>query len=651
MTNETVPIGRNGEPTTIFVSYARDDRKRALPIIEALEQAGYSVWWDGLLGGGERFSHTTEAALERARAVVVLWSKTSVESHWVHDEATRGRDRRCLVPVSLDGVEAPLGFRQFQLIAMPVSRRNTDHAAIDTMLRAVAALHDSKALPQPAPAPPSPRFASIDRRLLIGGGAAAGVAALAGVGWWAGVFGNSSVANSVAVLPFDNLSSSADRAYFSDGLAAEVRAQLSRNPLLSVAAQASSNRFRNSEEDARSIANKLHVHYLLDGNVRRDGEMLRISAELIDRSGFSQWSQTFDRPLADVFAVQEEIAGAVTGAVTGAMTERASGNANRATPGGTTNVAAYDAYLRGKDSFDRAENEASDRRALAHFDAAIAADARYAIAHSARSRALGVIGNQYDQGAARRATYAASLAAAQEAVRLAPNVAETQSALGFALFTGQLDVQAARAPFDRSYAYGGGDADILSRYAVFNARIGRIDTARTAISRAAQLDPLNARIFRQTGDVEYNARHYADSIPPIRRALEINPQLSVAHAAIGASLVQLGRIDEARAEYALESSSLFKWTGLAIIAHRQGRTAEAEAALARLKSENGDNSLYQQAQIMAQWGHAEAAAGLLVVALAKRDSGLIYLRNDPFIDPVRRHPQVVDLLNRIGFNH
>ncbi|HEV7233606.1 MAG TPA: toll/interleukin-1 receptor domain-containing protein, partial [Sphingorhabdus sp.] len=102
-----------GKPagSTIFLSYARADQKSALPIIKMLEAAGYQVWWDGLLEPGERFSRTTEEALERAKAVVVLWSKTSTASHWVHDEATRGRDRRCLVPVSIDGSEAPLGFR------------------------------------------------------------------------------------------------------------------------------------------------------------------------------------------------------------------------------------------------------------------------------------------------------------------------------------------------------------------------------------------------------------------------------------------------------------------------------------------------------------------------------------------------------------
>ena len=106
----------NPGPSTIFFSYARDDQARALPIIRLIEQAGFSVWWDGLLEGGERFSRTTEDALDRAKAVVVLWSKTSAQSHWVHDEATRGRDRRVLVPLSIDGSSPPLGFGQFQVI-------------------------------------------------------------------------------------------------------------------------------------------------------------------------------------------------------------------------------------------------------------------------------------------------------------------------------------------------------------------------------------------------------------------------------------------------------------------------------------------------------------------------------------------------------
>jgi predicted Zn-dependent protease len=123
----------------------------------------------------------------------------------------------------------------------------------------------------------------------------------------------------------------------------------------------------------------------------------------------------------------------------------------------------------------------------------------------------------------------------------------------------------------------------------------------------------------------------------------------VAHSAIGASLLMMGRIDEARAEYDREPNSLFKLTGVAIAARRQGRQAEAAQALEHLRSEHGDNGLYQQAQVLAQWGQPTEAMARLMEALRSIDAGLVYLRNDPFVDPLRRDPAFNDLLSRLGF--
>lgn len=637
------PRGRNGEPTTVFVSYSRADRDRALPIIQALETAGYSVWWDGLLEGGERYSRTTEAALETARAVVVLWSKTSIGSHWVHDEATRARDLRKLVPLSIDGSKPPLGFGQFQTIDVAGRAGDPGLAAV---IRAVAVLHDSPALPRD---PPAPIRTKVNRRRVIGGAAAA-IGVTAAGAWWAGLLGPAGAgANSVAVLPFDNLSGDPDRAYFSDGLAAELRAELARNPLLQVAAQTSSNRFRQSEDDARSICRALDVTYLLDGSVRRSGDTVRIAAELIEgKSGYSRWSQTFDRPVSNIFAVQEEIAQSVTSALTARMIERKQGMSAEEIAG-TRNLAAFDAYLRGKDLFDRAADEPGDLAALDAFDRAIAADPRYALPHAARARSLTVIGNQYEQGDSRRGRYRDAIAAAERGVALAPELAETHSALGFALFNGRIDAKAAAPPYERSLALGRGDADVLSRYAVFSARCGRFEPARSAIARSAKLDPLNARTFRLIGEVEYSARAYAASIPPVERALQLNPDLSVAHAAIGASRLMLGEIDSARAAYAKEKSSLFRLTGLAIIDGRQGRAAAAEASFRSLVAEHGDNSLYQRAQILAQWGKHADALSSLERAYDEGDAGLVYLRNDPFVDPLRKDVRFIRLLGQLGF--
>ena len=643
--------GAAGDAKAVFVSYSRDDRLAALPVIELLEKAGFSVWWDGLLAGGERFSQATEVALESARAVVVLWSRTSTASHWVHDEATRGRDRRILVPLSLDGSEPPLGFRQFQTIDISKARLKRGDAVADAVIRAIAALLAADA---PAPAAASvPLLAPrrVDRRLLLTGGGAALAIAVGGA-WQAGLFsGSRAEANSVAVLPFENISGDPQQSYFSDGLAAEVRGELARNPLLRVAAQTSSNKFRDSRDDAKGISAALGVTYLLDGNVRRSGNMLRISAELIDgSSGFSQWSQSFDRPLADVFAVQDEIAGAVTAALSAQLVKRQAGKGDEvASNGGTANVVAFDAYLRGRDLYQQGQDENSDRTALARFDEAIAADPRYALAHAARARTLTVIGNQYSQGAARIAAYDDALVAARRAVALGPKNAEAWLALGIVLFNGKLDCRGAQAPFAQARALGGGDAEVLSRTALFSARTGRFDEARSTIARAAALDPLNANTLRLVGEVEFSAGRYASAITAINRALAINPRLAVAHSTIGASQLQMGDIKAAEQSYRSEPNDLFALPGLAIILARTGRKPLADAALARLVAAHGDNSLYQQAQIFAQKGDIAAALSRLAEARRQRDAGLALLRNDPLLLPLHGNPEFNALSKSLGF--
>jgi hypothetical protein len=250
MSTRTPPAvdGEPGGPTpthTVFLSYSRADRKGALAIVRVLESAGYGVWWDGLLEGGERFSRTTEAALAGARAVVVLWSKTSAGSHWVHDEATRGRESGRLVPLSLDGSLPPLGFGQFQSIDVSHALGKPGSEPMRKLLRAVAALHEG-----PAPALPVPRaeLASPTRRRIVVAAGLAVVAAGSGVLLWrardAGTAARGTDAaggeRRIAVLPFENLSGDPEQRYFSDGLTSEIRAQLSRNAQLQIAGQTSS---------------------------------------------------------------------------------------------------------------------------------------------------------------------------------------------------------------------------------------------------------------------------------------------------------------------------------------------------------------------------------------------------------------------------
>jgi len=161
---------------------------------------------------------------------------------------------------------------------------------------------------------------------------------------------------------------------------------------------------------------------------------------------------------------------------------------------------------------------------------------------------------------------------------------------------------------------------------------------------------LNPLIHRAAGSIEYAAHRYAESIPPARKALSLNPKLSRANAAIGDALLMLGRAEEARTSYAAEPVEDFRLTGAAIVEHKLGHAAEAREAKQKLVENLGDRVLYQQAQILAQWGERNDALSRLEQARRIGDSGLIYLRNDPLLDPLRDDLRFAKLLGSIGFD-
>ena len=643
---------RGGGRPTVFLSYSRADQAQARVLAQELEEAGLQVWWDTLIEGGAAFAKTIDAALAASDAVIVLWSANSIASDWVLDEAARGRDLKKLVPLSIDGTEPPLGFRQYQSIALPPSPDHVDAAAMQAVLRAVLPLAGREALPRTTARPLAATRINVSRRgLLIGGGAVAVAAATGLAGWRRGWFGAApALDSSVAVLPFENLSGDPEQAYFSDGLSEEVRATLARNLKLKVMAQASSGKFRASNESAVKIAAQLGVAFLLDGSVRWAGDTVRVAADLIDGStGFSRWSQIFERRIDDVFAVQSEIANTVATALAAQVADPGTPKDQRAASGGTTDVAAYDAYLRGSALYETGSDEASERKALALFDTAITLDPEYAAAHASRSAALTTLANQYAKVGRHAAMYDQAVAAAQRAIALAPEYANAYSMLGFVLFQGRLDARAARDPFEKSSVLGAGEAKVQARWAQYCARTGRVREAAEAIERALSRDRLNPLIHRAAGTIEYAARRFNESIPPLRKALAMNQGMPRAHAAIGDALLNLGELARARAEYAVEPVPDFQLTGLAIVEHRSGNRAAARAAMDRLVAELGDTVLYQQAQVLAQWGEVEAGMERLLKARVMGDSGLIYARNDPFLDPLRGDPRMKALLAGLGF--
>lgn len=640
-----------GTTPDVFVSYTRAEEADARRLIAVLEQSGFSVWWDGMLQAGTVFTRTTEQALDQAKAVLVLWSAKSVQSNWVRDEAQAGRETGRLVPVSFDGTLPPLGFRQFQSVDLSRWSGKQDAPEFRSVLDAVSRLvgEDRKAA---ASAPSIYRSASlpqagIARRWLAA--AAAVILALVGLYFaWDRFAATAEAENSIAILQFANLSGEAEQAYFSTGLSEEMRQVLSQSASLRVAAKTSTEEAAGEGAAASEIAQKLDVRYLLDGSVRRSGDTVRVAVHLIDgETGFDVWSQTYERSMGDIFAVQTDIATKVAEALRIEVAAGTEGQLIRA--GGTQNPVAYDAYLRGKALYDLSRDESTDRAAQREFEAAIKADPQYGAAWAALSRVQTLIANSYPSDVPLGQAYDDAVRSAERAVAVAPDLAASQVALGFVLFNGRLDVAGARKPFAEAYRLGKGDSDVLQAYASYAARVGEFDNAREAIGHALRLDPLNAVAKRSEAVILSAAGDAAGAKAAAEAALKLNPDIRVVHRILGDLAYAKGDYRAALAEYEKETSRLSLLPSLAMTLPKVGDPAGGERAMAELQAEFGFNGLYQQAQVYAQTGRKDAALDALEQAFAANDAGLVLMRNDPLFVPLRTEPRFRQLLRRMGF--
>ncbi len=450
-------------------------------------------------------------------------------------------------------------------------------------------------------------------------------------------------AHSIGVLSFVNMSGDPKDEYFSDGLSEELLNTLVRIRGLRVAARTSSFAFKGTATDIPTVGRRLNVASVLEGSVRKAGQRVRITAQLINASdGYHLWSDTYDRDLNDIFALQSEIATAVTSALKVTLL----GDAPNL--GGTTNPKAFDAYLRGKQA-RRSSNEAGLRAAVASFEEAIALDPGYARAHGRRGEALISLANDWVGDPGPRAEMASQArAAVNRAVALAPDSGEVYGTLGTVLLNTTLDSAAIDAAFRRSVALEPGNAELLVNYADFAGRLGRADALDASI-RAISLNPLDAEPRLTRGIVLLFARRYDEARLALQEALRMDDsprkrfwagwnELSAGHTQAAVPFCEAYR----------ES-----WSGqscLAIAYHRLGRKTEALAELARMRAEQGDLLASQYAEIYAQFGEPDVAMKWLAKAFEIKDGGLMDIRVDPMLDPLRTRPEFQKLLQRLNFS-
>jgi serine/threonine protein kinase/tetratricopeptide (TPR) repeat protein len=446
---------------------------------------------------------------------------------------------------------------------------------------------------------------------------------------------------SIAVLPFVNMSSDKEQEYFSDGLSEELLNNLAKVPGLRVAARTSSFQFKGKAEDLRTVGEKLNVGTILEGSVRKEGNRVRITAQLIKvADGFHLWSETYDRELKDVFAVQDEIARSVASSLKVALL------GTNGTPSSAQgkNPEAYNAYLQGR-YFLQQRTKENEEKATEYYERAIKLDPGYALAWAGLSEVLeartssGYLSTDEGNRQARDA--------AQRALALDPNLPEAHAAIGIIKTNYDWDWAGADAAFQRALALDAGNVTTIRNAARLSLALGRFDEALGLERRAVELDPLNTAVHFSHCLMAHYAGKLDEAVSACKKTLEISPARPLAHAFLGRiNLAQLHSQD-ALAAAEQEPEEWAHLQGLALAYHALGRSKDSDAALAELIVKYATTSAFQIAEVYAFRGETDRAFEWLERAYASRDSGLAQFKGDPLLKSLEHDPRYAAFLKKM----
>jgi TolB-like protein/DNA-binding winged helix-turn-helix (wHTH) protein len=446
---------------------------------------------------------------------------------------------------------------------------------------------------------------------------------------------------SIAVLPFADLSPGKNQEYFSDGLADELTNDLEKIRGLKVIARSSAFQFKGKNEDLRTVGRKLGVANILEGSVRREGNRVRITAELtkVD-DGFQLWSETYDRQIDDLFAVQAEIARAVSIALQVRILDPSLGTNSSHF---RRNPAAYEPYLQAQYFLARGEDKDDLEKALGYVDQAIQLDPGFAPSWALRSLVINTaatIGLRDHEK-----SFLEARENAEKAIALDARSAAGYLALGWVKLGYEWDWDGADAALKKAADLQPGSAVVLSYRAYLYECLGRLDEAIALTQEASILDPLRTNAY--LGALLLTAGRYDEAKASVEKALSMNQNLEGAHARLGAILLAQGHAQAALAEMDAEPGEWEKLTGQALVYHALGRTHDSEAALSRLIATHTEDSPYQIAEIYAYRGKVDQAFAWLDRSYVKRDPGLNQLKLDPLLKNLRADPRYSDQLKKM----
>src|SRR5262245_22167106 len=445
---------------------------------------------------------------------------------------------------------------------------------------------------------------------------------------------------SIAVLPLVNESGDLKDDYFSDGLSEELIAALAQISGLKVIGRSSSFRFKDRKEEPRTIGEKLGVSTLLDGTVRKQGDRVRIVAELVNAAdGIQLWTRTFDRQLKDIFAVQEEIARAVAESLK--VTLLGSDSAQKSAP---KSVEAHNAYLQGHFHLQR-RNVEDYRKAITYYDQAIELDAEYALAYAERAEAWAFIGDLTGQ---RPTAYPKARSDAEKAVAIAPALPEARAALGWVRCLVDWKFAEGLAELRRAIELSPANPtanDLLARIILY---LGRFDDAERQARHAIELDPLSTLTQGNLARVLFYAGKLDEADAAARRAADLQPAVASSHRWQVLIAAQRGDGKAALREAQLEPDEGYRRFELAVAQYVVGDRRAADEALADLLAKAREGFAYQIAEVYAVRGEKDKAFDWLQTSFDDRDAGMLGLLVDPLLRNLRDDPRYKNFLAELG---
>ena len=650
----------SGAPAPVFISYASQDTAVANAVIESLEQHGIKCWIAPRdVTPGLQYADEIVGAINDAKILVLVLSEHAVASPHVGREVERAASkRRRIIVLRTDVAPVTRSFEYFLSESqwIDVAALGVPAALMKLMQAVGQSLAPSRVSPglgtdirNLADRKRKPSYPTVKR--LIAAAVFLVVAALVVgvmVRYWPSKQRDPQAPvvaaisdKSIAVLPFTDMSEKKDQEYFADGMAEEIIDLLVKIPGLKVISRTSSFQFKGKTGDLRSIATQLGVAYVLEGSVRKSGDRLRVTAQLINsRDGTHLFSQNYDRELSDVLKMQDEIADTLVRALQIEMSSE--GIASRPA---LRNTDAYTLYLRGQHAFDRFDQQGSERAAN-YFQQALDLDPAFAVAASKLAAAYMVLGEWGFMPPA--AAFEPARHAEELALKLDPNLADAHAGLGRIHGVYDWDWSAADRELKLAQALAPNDPRILFVGALQSLSTGHWDEALKLVNASLTQDPLNPSGYFVLYQVQLRRGRFAEAEAAIRRTLAISPTFSRAHFYLGRVLLARNQPQAALTEMQKEGDDATRLGGSAMAYFALRRKADSDVALAQMLKDQAKHNPFYIAQVYAFRGESDEAFKWLDRAYEQKDLSLSHIKGDVPFKALEGDPRYKTFLKKMN---